>query len=132
MKYIVDTHIFIWLIRSAEKLTPQQLQVLKNASDNIYIVNISFWEIAIKHSVGKLDLFGFAPDELPKVAQELNLKIIDINSQTMANSYKLQQIPKHNDPFDRLLIWFCIENNYTFISADNKLNAYQKQGLLWI
>lgn len=132
MKYLVDAHIFIWLIFNANKINQQQLQVLNNATGNIYISNISFWEIALKYHKGKLNLSGFLPEKLPEVAEKLGLKIIDISAQTMASSHQLSAVKTHKDPFDRMLIWFCIENNYTFVSTDNKLDEYKQQGLKWI
>ncbi|CAC9620634.1 hypothetical protein [uncultured Gammaproteobacteria bacterium] len=50
----------------------------------------------------------------------------------MANSYQLPSVKKHKDPFDRLLVWLCLQNNWTLLSADNKLNEYTQQGLKWI
>ncbi|SFV87011.1 hypothetical protein MNB_SUP05-SYMBIONT-4-1095 [hydrothermal vent metagenome] len=132
MKYLIDTHILIWLIKYPKKISKQQIAVLQNPENQIYISNINFWEVALKSSKGKLDLFGFSPSDLPRIATELNLKIVDINAQTMADSYQLLPIKNHKDPFDRLLIWFCIQNNYTFISNDSKLHPYEEQGLKWI
>ncbi len=132
MKYMIDTHIFIWLIKSPEKISKKQIIALQNPNHQIYISNISFWEIALKYNKGKIDLLDFRPDDLPIIAKELNLKIIDINTQTMANSYQLNPVDKHKDPFDRMLVWFCIQNHHTLISTDNKLHVYEKQGLQWI
>ncbi|CAB5500433.1 hypothetical protein BTHERMOSOX_235 [Bathymodiolus thermophilus thioautotrophic gill symbiont] len=130
--YIIDTHIFLWLIKYPEKINPHQLQILQNARENIYISNISFLEIALKFQKGKLELFGFSPEQLVKIAKKMNLKIIDIDAQTMANSHQLPPVKKHKDPFDRLLVWLCLQNNWTLLSADNKLNEYTQQGLKWI
>ena len=132
MKYIIDTHIFIWLIKHPKKISKEQVIALKNPNNQIYISNISFWEISLKYNKGKIDLLGFSPNDLPIVAKELNLKIMDIDAQTMANSYQLTKVEQHKDPFDRMLIWFCIQNNHTFISNDDRLNEYKQQGLKWI
>ncbi|WXU00065.1 MAG: hypothetical protein Ctma_0773 [Catillopecten margaritatus gill symbiont] len=132
MNYLIDTHILVWLIKYPKKISQQQLNIFQNSENKIYISNISFWEIALKSNKGKMEILGFNPDDLPIIAKELGLKILDINSQTMANSYQLSAVEKHKDPFDRLLIWHCIQNHYTFISSDSKLHNYEKQGLKWI
>lgn len=132
MNYLIDTHIFLWIIGGKNKLSKQQIKILEEANDNIYISNISFLEIALKFQKGKLNLSGFSPDELPKVAEDLGLRILNLDTNIMASSHQLPTVDKHKDPFDRLFIWYCIQNHYTFISSDNKLHNYEKQGLKWI
>jgi len=132
MNYLIDTHIFLWIIKGENRFSKKQLEIFENANGNIYISNISFLEIALKFQKGKLNLSGFTPDQLPKIAKELGLKIVNFNAEVMATLYQLPQIKNHKDPFDRLLIWFCIQNNDTFISNDSKLHPYEEQGLKWI
>lgn len=35
----------------------------------------------------------------------------------------------HKDPFDRFLIWEAIQNDFIFISVDEKMDLYIKEGL---
>ncbi len=132
MNYVIDTHIFLWLIKEPNKISKHQLKQLQDPKNNIFITNTIFWEISLKYSTGKLDLFGFTPYDLPEVAKKLGFELIDINSQTMAEFYNLTLKQTHKDPFDRLLIYFCIQNNYILISNDRKLDVYQTQGLKFI
>jgi len=41
----------------------------------------------------------------------------------------LRQMDKHKDPFDRLMIWYCIKNKYVLVSCDNKFSDYEVLGL---
>ncbi len=132
MNYVVDTHILLWLIKEPAKISKQQLQVLQNPNNQIFISNISFWEITLKYNTGKLNLQGFLPHDLPQVAVNLGLTILNIDAQTMADCYQLSQVDQHKDPFDKLLIWLCINHNYTLVSTDTQLEPYKKHNLKWI
>lgn len=132
MNYIIDTHIFLWLIFDHKKIPQDKLDVLENPNNIIHITSISFWEISLKFNLGKLELKGVNPEELPTIAREMDLTIIDIDSNTMSSFYKLKKITHHKDPFDRLIIWQCISNKYPLISQDNKFDQYSELGLSFI
>ena len=38
-------------------------------------------------------------------------------------------VENHKDPFDRMLIYQCISNNYTLVSKDDKMRIYENAGL---
>ncbi|MEW5817827.1 MAG: PIN domain-containing protein [Spirochaetota bacterium] len=56
-------------------------------------------------------------------------QIHDLKEDDIASSHRLPKHENHKDPFDRLIIWQCIKNNLTLISADERIEAYQKYGL---
>lgn len=128
-KFVVDTHIFLWLIFSPENIATTKMNVLKNPNHLIGISCISFWEISIKFNLGKMELYGYLPSDLPRLAEQMELEILPIDYSIMANFYQLKKVEKHKDPFDRLIIWQCISQNYTLISHDTKFPEYQKMGL---
>lgn len=127
--YLIDTHIFLWLIFEPAKIDNLKLEILKNPKNKIYISSITFWEISLKYNLGKLELNGLRPEELPTVAQKMGLEILEIDTNTMASFYKLPKVNTHKDPFDRIIIWKCINDNLTLISKDRKFPEYEKYGL---
>ena len=46
-----------------------------------------------------------------------------------SSSYHQLKATYHKDPFDRMLIWQAISNNYTFISVDSNVKKYASEGL---
>jgi PIN domain nuclease of toxin-antitoxin system len=52
MRYLVDTQIFIWTLISPDNLTAQTRQILQ--SNEIFVSQVSLFEIAIKQKIGKL------------------------------------------------------------------------------
>ena len=128
-RYLIDTHIFLWLLFDPDNIDTTKLQILKNPKNKIYIVSIAFWEISLKYNLGKLELNGFTPDELPKLAKKMGLEVLEIDKDTMASFYKLPKVDTHKDPFDRIIIWKCINDNLMLISQDRKFSEYEQLGL---
>ena len=58
MKYLIDTHILVWLSISPEKISRKIYEIIENPLNEINVSTVSFWEIAIKMAIGKLDLKG--------------------------------------------------------------------------
>ena len=54
--YLLDTHAIIWLPEDEERIPAPTLHVLKAKTNSILVSIVSFWEIAIKVSTGKLEL----------------------------------------------------------------------------
>ncbi|CAA6812636.1 MAG: PIN domain nuclease, a component of toxin-antitoxin system (PIN domain) [uncultured Sulfurovum sp.] len=129
MNYIIDTHIFLWLLFEPTKVPEPILKTLKDSSNNVSITSISFWEISLKFNLGKLELNGTTPEELPSLAQKMGLDLEQIATQEMASFHKLEKNSTHKDPFDRIIIWHCISHKKVLISLDGKFNDYEKFGL---
>lgn len=128
-RYVIDTHIFLWLVFEPNKVEKTKLQLLKNPKNKVFIADISFWEISLKFNLGKLDLEGLMPDELPSFAEKMGIEILNMDQNIMATFYKLPKMPSHKDPFDRIIIWKCIHDKITLVSKDRKFAEYQSFGL---
>ena len=55
MKLLLDTHTFLWFVNDAPNLSEAALALLESDHD-VLLSMASLWEIAIKYSVGKLNL----------------------------------------------------------------------------
>ena len=66
MKIIIDTHIFLWLLEDSNKIKKRYFDILKDKDNNIYLSSVSFAEIMIKKSIGKLDVKFNIVDMLQK------------------------------------------------------------------
>ncbi|MDB5007687.1 MAG: hypothetical protein JWP45_2080 [Mucilaginibacter sp.] len=132
MNYLLDTHALIWAIKERKKLSPVVIQTLENADNSIFVSAITFWEIALKFSVGKLELRNILPDEFPEASLQMGFELISLSPNESASHYKLISTD-HKDPFDRMLIWQAIQRNLIFITKDDRLKRYKIAGLktLW-
>ncbi len=128
MNYLVDTHIFLWTIQ-APKLIPKKIKpILLNPENNKYLSLITFWEISLKYSLGKIDLIGVLPDKLPSVAQETGFELLDMDKDVLSSFYKLPRT-KNKDPFDRLLAWQAINSKCILLTKDKSFLDYKNYGL---
>lgn len=129
MRYVIDTHIFLWLLFDTKKVPAKILNRLKDASNAIYITSISFWEISLKYNLGKLELNGVKPEDLPQMATDMGIEVLEISPTEMASFCQLLKVENHKDPFDRIIIWHCIVHKDTMVSLDGKFGEYEVFGL---
>jgi len=132
MNCLLDTHTLIWAIKEREKLSPLVVQTIENADNTIFVSSITFWEISMKFSIGKLELINILPDQFPEASLNVGFELISLSPSETASHYKLL-LTAHKDPFDRMLIWQAIQRNLVFISKDDRLGQYKVAGLktLW-
>ena len=132
MNYLLDTHAFLWILFDDDKLSKIAQEEIQNPENNIYVSVISYWEISLKYSIGKLELEGINPDELADKACEIDIRTLELSDKESSSFYKLPR-SHHKDPFDRLIIWQAIVNGMTLISKDKQIKIYRDLGLkiLW-
>lgn len=56
MPYLLDTHALIWLAEGDSQLSTKVTRLFEDVSNQFLISSISYWEISIKRSLGKLKL----------------------------------------------------------------------------
>ena len=118
MRLLLDTHIYLWIIKNDQKLSKTARAFILEA-DEIYISSVSLWEASIKSKLGKLDVdihdLTMAITESGFLELPLNIKHVN----------KAHQLPTlHKDPFDRILIAQAISEPLKFLTADEKLKEY--------
>jgi len=129
MNYILDTHYVLWSLFEPGRIDKEILTILRDVHATKFVSGISFWEISLKFSLGKLELFCTNPDEIYERVIESGLEIISVENSLFASYYKLPIKDKHRDPFDRILIWQAIQNDLTLITKDEKMHEYIEHGL---
>jgi PIN domain nuclease of toxin-antitoxin system len=132
VNYLLDTHTLIWVVSEKEKLSSRVNQTLSSANNTFFVSAISFWEIAVKFSTGKLGIKGILPEELPDLSLKTGFQLISLTPDESSSYHKLIKTT-HKDPFDRMLIWQAIQRNFIFITKDDDLDQYKSAGLktLW-
>lgn len=132
MNCLLDTHAFLWVLFSPEKLSRKAQAVIADPTNEICLSAISLWEISLKYALGKLTLEHCTPESLVAVAGEMGLTLITANADESASFHRLPSVP-HRDPFDRMLAWQAIQRQLILITKDSALPAYQAAGLkvLW-
>lgn len=96
----------------------------------MYLSRVSLLEVAIKYSIGKLELRGAFQQWMQKVTQ-VGFTKLEITDQHLASLASLPLLPNHRDPFDRLLIAQALSEDLTLISRDGKFAAYAGLRVQW-
>ncbi|WP_421361099.1 type II toxin-antitoxin system VapC family toxin [Agrobacterium rosae] len=119
MKYLLDTHAFLWWLTDDHQLSSDAREIISEPSHEIYVSAASAWEIATKFTKGRLPTASvILPDFLGVIKAEGFLEL-PINSAHMVRSAILPG--DHRDPFDRILAAQAIIENMALISVDEKI-----------
>ena len=128
MKFLLDTHTFLWAISDSSLLSKKALLNIENPENEIFLSSASAWEIFIKHSLGKLDLKKDPENLIQEEMQIGNYKSLEIKINHIFRLKKLPQI--HKDPFDRILICQANVEDLIIITNDPLIKKY-KAKTLW-
>lgn len=132
MRYLLDTHVFLWKVANSERIPTKVLSETENPDNEIFVSAVSLWEIAIKTRIGKMDLGGVSTDDLIPLAGKMDIATLSLNPNEAITYVRLKE-SAHNDPFDRMLIWQAISRKMTLVSGDKNFKHFAKDGLklLW-
>ncbi len=128
MIYLLDTHYMLWAITDTKRISKDIKDILTNPEHRILVSAVSFWEVALKSAIGKLAITGYSPEDFPAACIEVGFEIEPLPAADSSTYHQLKAT-YHKDPFDRMLIWQAIRNNYTFISVDSNVKKYKSEGL---
>jgi len=121
MKYIIDTHAFIWYAVGDARVSPKVIGVLESDIEK-FISIASIWEMAIKVNIGHLEFKNSFDDVVSNQIDLLNYRILNI---TLEHLFKLSTLELHHrDPFDRLIISQALVEKIPIISVDEKFDKY--------
>jgi PIN domain nuclease of toxin-antitoxin system len=117
MAVILDTCVYLWILEGSERLTEEIRDRLDQEFPR-YISAITFAEIEIKRSIGKITL----PENYREQFADIGLSALEY---TMEDSISLSTLPfHHKDPFDRMLIAQAISRNLPIVTGDSVFEEY--------
>ena len=122
MKFLLDTHTFLWWITDDPQLSAKARELIGDGHNSLYWSAASSWEVSIKYALGRMPLpeapEQFLPAEIEKNRIE-SLPIID------THAFQAGQLPPHHrDPFDRMLVAQAQVESLTLLSNDRQFNHY--------
>lgn len=129
MNLLLDTCSLLWAMTEPNTLSVNARKALRQPANSITVSTVSFWEITLKHSIGKLELEGIKPEDFPDLVREEGWTILPLDAESAAGFGLIKKVKGHQDPFDRMLIHLAISQNYSFVSKDAKAPEYLHLGL---
>lgn len=119
MRLLLDSHIFLALLkRDSERLPPKLYDVLRHSETILFLSVVSLWEIALKARLGKLPL-GVNANKLPQIAGEMALLLLPLTPKQAV--WDLSPLPVTKDPFDRMLLAQCQAEGLRIVTVDREL-----------
>jgi PIN domain nuclease of toxin-antitoxin system len=127
LRVLLDTHVFLWAISDPERLSSRVQEVIKDARNEVLLSIASAWEIAVKSSLGKLDLPHPAMAFVQRQLASHRLGILPIQ---LSHLSALEKLPwHHRDPFDRMLVAQCLAESASLVTVDTQLRRYEVEVL---
>ena len=123
MKLLLDSHAFLWAVMAPEKLGKKARAALNDHGNEAHVSAVTFWELSLKHSLGKLILEGISPEKLPDIAEEAGFTLLPLEPSHAAEYHQLPKLG-HKDPFDRLLLAQALSEGITLVTSDAQLARY--------
>lgn len=119
MRLLLDTNVLVWLLLGRRERVPDAtVGAIEDAANPVLVSAASVWEIAIKRSLGKLDI----EDRWPRALTRLGFDQCPVTAEHAAAVEALPWL--HRDPFDRLLVAQARLEQATLVTADARVRAY--------
>lgn len=120
MTYLLDTNVIINMFCTPDRLPKCILDAMSTA-DGLFTSCISYMEIAIKESIGKLNI----GESIPDFERRCNTNGIIALPFTLGDLEVMKRLPMlHRDPFDRLIAAQAVYHGFAVITSDSRLAQY--------
>ena len=127
MRLLLDTHVLLWALSEPDRLSREAARAIRDPESEVFVSAATGWEIAIKQSLGKLDLPGPAAEWLPEALERTGIQEMPIR---LADTLRTAALPwHHRDPFDRLLVAQA-GGGLVFVTRDERMRSYDV-AILW-
>lgn len=132
MKYLLDTHTWIWWNMRPQNLSRKVIKLIENEDeyDELLLSAISPWEFSKLLEKGRIGI-SYNPEEWIKAALDMpKLRYVHI---TPMIAYRSTILPKpfHDDPADQIIVATAREENATIITKDKRIKNYQHVQTFW-
>jgi PIN domain nuclease of toxin-antitoxin system len=126
LRLLLDTVTFIWALQSPERISARAFGAMRDHDAVRELSALSITEIAIKSSLGKLDIDR--EDVLEGLA-DLRVQVLPWNAR---HAFKLFDLPLHHaDPFDRQIIAQALAEKIPVVTSDPKFQLYDGVEIVW-
>ncbi|MBU1342570.1 MAG: type II toxin-antitoxin system VapC family toxin [Proteobacteria bacterium] len=122
MRALLDTNAFLWFISGSDRLSGKARDYMADFNNDLILSTASLWEIAIKTSLGKLELLSPFDQLIPAQLEKNAINVLPIELDHISAIINLEV--HHRDPFDRLIIAQGITEQIPVITSDAMFTRY--------
>jgi PIN domain nuclease of toxin-antitoxin system len=128
LKYLLDTHTFLWMAGELASLSTKVLNIIKESNNQLLLSAASGWEIAMLQQLNRVELPDSPQRFVPEAMQMLRVLPIPIGFTTAISAALLPLI--HRDPFDRIIIAEALKQKIIVLTKDKQFLEYGVR-ILW-
>lgn len=129
MKYLLDTHTLLMYDNAPNELPKRVKLVVQDRKNQIFVSDITAWEISIKCNIGKL------PQAEPLLGSfRATLLVYSFERLGFNTEHALlagTALTPHSDPFDRALVAQALLENLVLITKDSKIQQVARLKTFW-
>ena len=120
-RLLLDTHLVLWWLNGDPRLPQPVLKRVQAPEAEVFVSQASLWEMAIKVSIGRLQV------DLPELERQVPLqgfRWLPISNAHVLAVADLETDGVHRDPFDRLLVCQSRVEPMLLLTVDSQLRSY--------
>ena len=126
-RLLLDTHLVLWWLNGDPRLPQAVVERVQAPEAEVFVSQASLWEMAIKVSIGRLQV------DLPELERQVPLqgfRWLPISNAHLLAVGDLETDGVHRDPFDRLLVAQALVHGLVLVSPDEYFPKYGLN-LIW-
>ncbi len=124
MNLLLDTLALLWYVLDDPQLSAAAQAAILDPANEVYLSPASYWELAIKISIGKLTVQQPFEDFLDACEHRYRFRLLPIVARHAVQVSTLPFPPNHRDPFDRLIIAQALAEQMSVVSGDVRFDGY--------
>lgn len=127
MRLLLDTCTFLWLAAGSPALSSRCRELFADPDNEVYLSAVSAWEIALKHSLGRLPLPESPERFVPDQRLRHGIDTLPVEEEAALHVARLPLL--HRDPFDRMLVSQAIVHGMAILGPDPLVTQYPVRAL---
>ncbi len=132
MKYLLDTHTWIWWHMNPSNLSKKVKQLISDINNysELLLSSISPWEFSKLLEKKRIGISCNPEDWLKKALEMPKFRLVELSPSIAYRSTVLPQ-PFHNDPGDQIIVATAREENATILTKDDNIQKYNHVKSIW-
>ena len=134
MNLLLDTHILIWALNDDPQLPEKAREMILDPGNTVYYSVVSIWAVSIKHASHPEDI-AFSGKELSEFCEDAGFLTLDMRERhvhALETITRPEKSPRHNDPFDRMLICQAKAESMMLLTHDALIPGYEEPCIVYI
>ena len=126
MRLLLDTAVLIFSVEAPDRISKRAMSLLQNPDNIRELSSISVTEIAVKVTLGKLNM---PPEVVRQSIADMEVTLLPF---TPEHAFRLFDLPVHHrDPFDRQIIAQALWEDIPVVTPDRRFGQYAGLKVIW-